>query len=118
MASILTGAARVAHSAVANVLAASQISVGDEMPALNLKEDDPEKCVTLDLRGKNIIVRACTISRDESTSIVPIALYSSVFPARSRPLAVLRYPSISRIMTSTRRKGSKTSTSSLSMMPL
>ncbi|KAF8550703.1 Redoxin [Imleria badia] len=56
MASILTGAARVAHSAASNVLAAGQIRVGDEIPALSVKEDNPEQSFTLDLRGKNIIL--------------------------------------------------------------
>lgn len=57
MASILTGTARAAHSAAASVLAAGQINVGDKIPALNVKEDNPEKSFELDLSGKNIIVR-------------------------------------------------------------
>lgn len=57
MASILTSAARAAHSAAASILSAGQISVGDEIPALKAKEDNPEKSFTLDLSGKNIIVR-------------------------------------------------------------
>lgn len=57
MASILAGAARAAHSAVASVLAAGQVGVGDEIPALNVKEDNPEKSFKLDLSGKNVIVR-------------------------------------------------------------
>jgi hypothetical protein len=57
MASIITGAARTAHSAAASILAPDQISVGDEIPALNIKENNPEKSFTLDLSGKNIIVR-------------------------------------------------------------
>lgn len=57
MASLLAGAARAAHSAAASVLAVGQISVGDEIPARNIKEDNPEKSFTLDLSGKNIIVR-------------------------------------------------------------
>ncbi|KAF8451977.1 Redoxin-domain-containing protein [Boletus edulis BED1] len=56
MASILTGAARAAHSAVASVLAAGQINTGNEIPAVNVKEDNPEKGFTLDLSGKNIIL--------------------------------------------------------------
>lgn len=57
MASFLTGAARAAHSAAAGILARGQIGVGDDIPALKVKEDDPEKSFTLDLSGKNIIVR-------------------------------------------------------------
>jgi peroxiredoxin len=56
MASIITGAARTAHSAAASILAPDQISVGDEIPALNIKENNPEKSFTLDLSGKNIIL--------------------------------------------------------------
>ena len=56
MTSILTSATRAAHSAAAGILAATQISVGDEIPAVNIKEDNPEKSFTLDLSGKNIIV--------------------------------------------------------------
>lgn len=57
MASIITGATRAAHSAVATVLSAAQIPVGEAIPSKPVKEDDPVKPVTLDLAGKNIIVR-------------------------------------------------------------
>ncbi|KAN0078232.1 Redoxin domain containing protein [Tylopilus felleus] len=56
MASILTGTARAAHSTAASVLAAGQIDVGGEIPAVTVKEDDPEKSFKLDLSGKNIII--------------------------------------------------------------
>ncbi|KAI9569979.1 Redoxin-domain-containing protein [Boletus coccyginus] len=56
MTSILTGAARAAHSAAATVLSAGQISVGDEIPAVNVKEDNPDQPFTLDLSGKCIIL--------------------------------------------------------------
>ncbi|KAH7886631.1 Redoxin-domain-containing protein [Phlebopus sp. FC_14] len=56
MASILTGAARAAHSAAATVLAAAQITAGEDIPLKNVKEEDPEKSVILDLSGKNIIL--------------------------------------------------------------
>lgn len=65
MASILTGTARAAHSTAASVLAAGQIDVGGEIPAVTVKEDDPEKSFKLDLSGKNIIVRGWAMFRDQ-----------------------------------------------------
>ncbi|KAH7919676.1 Redoxin [Leucogyrophana mollusca] len=56
MASILTGAARAAHSAAATMLSAAQITVGEPIPAKPVKEEDPERAITLDLTGKNIII--------------------------------------------------------------
>ncbi|KAI9458979.1 Redoxin [Boletus coccyginus] len=50
MTSILTGAAG------ATVLSAGQISVGDEIPAVNVKEDNLDQPFTLDLSGKCIIL--------------------------------------------------------------
>lgn len=57
MATILTSAAQTAHSAVASLLAHAQIKVGETLPAATVKEDDPEKTITLNnLPGRNIIV--------------------------------------------------------------
>ena len=56
MASILTGAAKAAHSAAATVLSAVPLQVGDPIPSKMVKEDDPERPITLDLAGKNVIV--------------------------------------------------------------
>ena len=58
MASILIGAAHVAHSAAASLLSTAQITVGNHIPTNDVKENDPEKPITLDLTGKNIIVCA------------------------------------------------------------
>ncbi|KAL4072074.1 Redoxin-domain-containing protein [Scleroderma citrinum] len=56
MASILTGAARAAHSAAATVVSAAQIQAGADIPVKPVKEDDPAKHVQLGLVGKNIIL--------------------------------------------------------------
>lgn len=56
MASILTGAAQVAHSAVAGVLAHAQIEPGQHLPPEAVKEDNPEHAFTIDYTGKKIFV--------------------------------------------------------------
>jgi hypothetical protein len=58
MASFITGAAHAAHSAAATILSAAQITAGEEISVKSVKEDDPDKTLTLDLTGKNIIVRS------------------------------------------------------------
>ncbi|KAG8215792.1 hypothetical protein J3R82DRAFT_7700 [Butyriboletus roseoflavus] len=114
MASLITGAARAAHSAAASVLVVRQIGVGDEIPALNVKEDNPEKSFSTRSKRQEHH-RACrsdtltTFQHEINNSHRPVH-FSSVFPARSRLLAVLRCLSISRTMTSIRRKESRTST--------
>ena len=56
MASILTGAARAAHSAAVGLLSTAQITAGESIPNKPVKEDDPAKSAPLDLSGKNIIL--------------------------------------------------------------
>ncbi|KAF8840445.1 Redoxin [Paxillus ammoniavirescens] len=56
MASFIAGAARAAHSAAATILSVAQITAGEEISVKSVKEDDPEKTLTLDLTGKNIIL--------------------------------------------------------------
>ncbi|KAG6373570.1 MRG-domain-containing protein [Boletus reticuloceps] len=65
---------------------------GGEIPAVNVKEDNPEKGFTLDLSGKNIILGV---------------------PGAFTPACSSQVP---QYMTSTRRKASRISTSSPSMM--
>ncbi|KAG1750636.1 Redoxin-domain-containing protein [Suillus paluster] len=56
MASILTNVAQAAHSAAATVLSAAQIEAGELISQKPVKEEDPERSITLDLSGKNIIL--------------------------------------------------------------
>ncbi|KAG2751338.1 Redoxin [Suillus brevipes Sb2] len=55
MASVLANVAQAAHSAAAAMLSAAQIEAGDPIPQKPVKEEDPERSITLDLSGKNII---------------------------------------------------------------
>lgn len=56
--SLLTNAAKVAHSAAASVLAKAQIRAGAAIPSVMLKDRPDKATVRLDtLKGKNIIVR-------------------------------------------------------------
>ncbi len=58
MSSILKGAADTAHAAVASLFAAAEIKVGDAIPSVEVKEDNPTSTISLaNLAGKNIIVR-------------------------------------------------------------
>ncbi|KAH7914902.1 Redoxin-domain-containing protein [Hygrophoropsis aurantiaca] len=56
MASLLSGAARAAHSAAAGLLSAAQITAGEPIPVKPVKEDDLQQTTVMDLTGKNIIL--------------------------------------------------------------
>jgi hypothetical protein len=56
MASVLMSPAHTAHSAAAEMLSAAQIEAGETIPQKPGKKEDPERSITLDLAGKNIIV--------------------------------------------------------------
>jgi 2-Cys peroxiredoxin 5 len=56
MASVLANVAQAAHSAAAAMLSAAQIEAGEPIPQKPVKEEDPERSITLDLSGMNIIV--------------------------------------------------------------
>jgi len=57
MASIVTSAAAAAHSAAASLLAASPIKVGDQLPAVEVKEGAPDKKIAIhNIPGKIVII--------------------------------------------------------------
>ncbi|KII84723.1 hypothetical protein PLICRDRAFT_167024 [Plicaturopsis crispa FD-325 SS-3] len=57
MASFIAKAAQAAHSAASTLISNSQVEPGATIPpSSDLKETDPEHPITLELKGKNIIV--------------------------------------------------------------
>ena len=57
LASATASATQAAHAAAASILAAAQAKVGDPIPDAKVKEDNPEKTISLaGLTGRNIIV--------------------------------------------------------------
>jgi peroxiredoxin len=69
MTSIITGAAAAAHSTAASLLAASPIKVGDKLPAVKVKEDDPESKVEIhNVNGKVLIVSLLSEYRRDTPS--------------------------------------------------
>jgi hypothetical protein len=64
MAAVISGVAEAAHAAAANLLAASPIKVGDQLPKVDVKEDDPETKIKItDNAGKILIVRLSSLPR-------------------------------------------------------
>jgi len=56
MATLLSSAAQIAHSAAAGALSKAQVAPGDEIQAVAIKENAPDKEEQLVLSGRNIIV--------------------------------------------------------------
>ncbi|KAK7027319.1 hypothetical protein VNI00_015282 [Paramarasmius palmivorus] len=56
MTSIIASAAQTAHSAVASLLSVAQVKPGATITPPELKEDAPDKPVTVALEGKNVFV--------------------------------------------------------------
>jgi len=56
MTSIVSSVAVAAHAAAANLLAASPIAVGDKLPVVEVKEDDPETKINIPITGKIVII--------------------------------------------------------------
>ncbi|KAG1871792.1 Redoxin-domain-containing protein [Suillus subalutaceus] len=92
MASILTNVAQAAHSAAAAMLSAAQIEAGEPIPQKPVKEEDPERSITLDLSGKNIILGVPGAFTPPCSSQVPqyIADYDK-FKAKGREKHLLAW---------------------------
>ena len=88
-----------------SLLTKAQVTPGEKIPTLTVKETNPGETITLDLKGKNIIVRPM-FSRFPSYMLMSnvAALCRSAYLARSPLRAARKFPATSRSTTSSRQR--------------